>query len=300
MKIRILARKRNNYSNRRLREESKELGYQLSVVDPLTYEIAIGTEQGVLFQNGRRVNGVDVVLPRSGASITNYSLAVIIQFERMSVPILNSSESIIRTRNKLRCLQWMTQYGIDIPRTVFIRKPGELASAVEMVGGFPVVMKLVSGTQGIGVMLAEKLQAIESTIDTLWNLGQDILIQECIQESVGRDVRVIVVGGKIVAAMRRQARIGEFRSNLHRGGIASPIALPESYKKLAIKAAKVSGLEVAGVDLLEANSGPKLIEVNSSPGLEGVERATGINVARAILEHAAKVASGKKVKLKRA
>lgn len=293
MKIRILARTRNNYSSRRFKEEAKKLGYKVSVADPLEYEIVLGRKTPLLFYRGKIAERVDVVLPRTGASITNYGLAVIAQFEIMGVPVVNGSTAILQTRNKLRCIQLMTRYDIDIPRTVIIRRPDELAGAVEMVGGFPVVLKLLSGTQGVGVMLAENMRTIESTLDTLWSLGQDILIQECVKESVGRDVRVIVVGDGIVAAMRRQARIGEFRSNIHRGGIGTPVKLPAEYGRVAKQAAQIVGLDVAGVDLLESHRGPKVIEVNSAPGLEGIETATGANVARKILEHTAEIAKRK-------
>ncbi|MFH1263687.1 MAG: RimK family alpha-L-glutamate ligase [Pseudomonadota bacterium] len=296
MKVRILSRTRKNYSNRRFREEGKKLGLVVHSADPNEYEIVLGRKTPLLFYRGKIMNEVDVVLPRSGASITNYGLAVIAQFEMRGTPVVNGSTAITHTRNKLRCLQLMTRYDIDIPRTVIIRRPDELEGAVRMVGGFPVILKLISGTQGIGVMLAEKMQTIESTIDTLWSLGQDILIQECVKESVGRDIRVIVVGGRVVAAMRRQARIGEFRSNIHRGGIGTTAKLTDPYERAAKQAARIVGLDVAGVDLLESYSGPKVIEVNSSPGLEGVEAATGVNVARAILEHVAEIAERKSSK----
>jgi ribosomal protein S6--L-glutamate ligase len=294
MKIRILARSKKNVSNQRFKEEAQKLGHKVTVADPMEYEIVLGRRTPLLFYRGRIANEVDVVLPRTGASITNYGVAVIAQFEMKGVPVVNGSTAIMQTRNKLRCLQLMTRYDIDIPRTVIIRRPDELAGAVEIVGGFPVILKLLSGTQGIGVMLAENMGTIESTIDTLWSLGQDILIQECVKESVGRDVRVIVVGGEVVAAMRRQARIGEFRSNIHRGGIGTAVKLPDEYERIAKAAAKIVGLHVAGVDLLESHRGPKVIEVNSSPGLEGIEAATGINVARSIVEHTVEVAAARK------
>ncbi|HLG19292.1 MAG TPA: RimK family alpha-L-glutamate ligase [Bdellovibrionota bacterium] len=293
MRIKILARSRANYSNRRFREEAKRLRYKLTVSDPLDFDIVLGRATPMLYRNGRKADQCDVVTTRIGASITNYALAVVSQFEMMGVPVVNNSISIIRTRNKLRCIQLMSRHDIDIPRTVVVRKPIDIPSAVEMVGGFPVILKLLSGTQGVGVMLAETMQTIESTLDTLWSLGQDILIQECVKESVGRDIRVIVVGGQVVAAMRRQARLGEFRSNIHRGGIGTPVELPKEYERMAKQATKIVGLQIAGVDLLESHEGPKVIEVNSSPGLEGVEAATGVNVARKILQCLAAAANQK-------
>lgn len=294
MKIHLISRHRLNYSNRRFREEAKSLGLKLLVRDPLEYQIVLGRQAPFLYRNGRNIHDVDVVLPRMGSSIHNHGLAVITQFEMLGVPVVNPAMSIIRTRNKLRCIQLMTRSDVDIPRTIVIKKPSELFTAIQMVGGFPVVLKLLSGTQGVGVMLAENMVSIESTLDTLWSLGQDILIQECIKESVGRDIRAIVIGGKVVAAMRRQARIGEFRTNIHRGGIGTTVDLSKEYETASITAAKTVGLGVAGVDLLESHQGPKVIEVNSSPGLEGVETTTGINVAREILEYAISLCSKKK------
>ncbi len=295
MRIKILTRKRSNYSNRRFREEAKKLGLKVSVTDPVEYQIALGRKTPLLYRNGKPFKGADVILPRLGAAITNYALAVVSQFESMGIPVVNTAMSMLRTRDKLRCIQLMSRYDIDIPKTVAIRRPEDIPLSVDLVGGFPVILKLLSGTQGVGVMIAENMRTIESTLDTLWSLGQDILVQECVQESIGRDIRVIVVGGRIVAAMRRQARIGEFRSNIHRGGVGTPVKLPDDYKRTAIHAAKIVRLDVAGVDIVESNRGPKVIEVNSSPGLEGIETATKLNVARAILEHAVEVGSQKEV-----
>ena len=290
MHIHIFARKRFNYSNRRFREEAKKLGVDLKVIDPSEYEIVLGRQSPMLFRHGKSVNHVNAVIPRMGASITNYALSVLSQFEMMGIPLVNRASNILRTRDKLRCLQLMSRHDIDIPRTVVAKYPGDLEKSVEMVGGFPVVLKLLSGSQGVGVMIAENVRTIQSTVDTLWSLGQDILIQECVQESVGRDVRVIVVGGRIIAAMRRQARIGEFRSNVHRGGVATPLDLSDEQVHVARQAAKIVGLDVAGVDLLEAYQGSKVIEVNSSTGLEAIEKVTGVNVAGKILEHASVMA----------
>jgi ribosomal protein S6--L-glutamate ligase len=291
VRIRILARHRFNYSNRRFREEAKKLGHKLAVIDPAEFAIVLGRRTPLLYRNGKPFKSADVVVGRLGASITNYALAVLSQFEKMNVPVVNGPGAVERTRDKLRCIQLMSRYDIDIPRTAVVRKPSDVAMAVEMAGGFPVILKLLSGTQGVGVMIADNMRTIEATVDALWSLGQDILIQECIQESVGRDVRVIVVGGRIVAAMRRMARIGEFRSNIHRGGVGVPVKLDSAYQRTAIQAAKIVGLDVAGVDLLEAHQGPKVIEVNSSPGLEGIEAATKINVAREILDFTAEAAA---------
>lgn len=286
MKIRILARSRLNYSNRRFREEAKAMGLQLQVIDPLELELVLRRAEPMVLRNGRNFERIDALLPRMGASITNYALAALTQFEMMGVPIVNSPLSIQQTRDKLRCVQLMTRHDIDIPRTVIIRHPSGLNDAIEAVGGFPIILKLISGTQGVGVMLVESMGTLTSTLDTLWSLGQDILIQECVKESIGKDIRVIVVGGEVVAAMRRQARIGEFRANIHRGGVASKVDLDADYVRTSIEAARIVGLDVAGVDLLESKDGPKVIEVNSSPGMEGIEGATGQNIVRRILEFA--------------
>lgn len=294
MKIRILARIKNNYSNKRLVFEAQERGHTISVVDPLNYKIMLNKKNPLLFRNQSKLRKVDIVLPRLGASVSNYALAVINQFEMMGMPVVNRSMALIRSRDKLRCLQFMTKKNIDIPRTVFIRKPSEIQTAVEYIGGFPVVLKLLSGTQGVGVMLAENHQTIESTLDTLWSLGQDILLQECIKESFGRDVRAFVIGDRVVAAMRRQAKIGEFRSNLHRGGTGKGAVLDKAMSRVAAQAAKVVGLDVAGVDMLESKGGPKVMEVNSSPGLEGIEQATGVNVAGLLMDFLEDFAKSKK------
>ena len=293
MRIQILARNRFNYSNKRFREEAKELGIKLKIIDPAEYDLVLGRRSPMLFRNGKSAGNVDVVIPRMGASVTNYGLAVIAQFEMMGIPVLNDSNAIQATRNKLRCFQLMSRHDIDIPKTVIIRHPSELQEAVNAVEGFPIVLKLLSGTQGVGVMLVENMQTMKATLDTLWSLGQDILIQECIKESLGRDVRVIVVGDKVVAAMRRQARIGDFRANVHRGGVATKVEISEELKRISVESAKIVGLHVAGVDVLESHSGPKVIEVNSSPGMEGIEMSTGMNVAKEVLEYACRHAEEK-------
>lgn len=294
MKLTILARSRFNYSNKRFREEAKKLKCNLQIIDPLDFEIILGKKSPKLHRNGKIFGKTDIVIPRLGASISNYALAVLTQFEMMGVPILNSPISIQQTRDKLRCAQLMSRHDIDMPRTVIIRQPSGLKDATDMVGGFPIILKLISGTQGVGVMLVESMSTLESTLDTLWSLGQDILIQECVKESVGKDMRVIVVGGKVVAAMRRQARIGEFRANIHRGGSAMPVDVDAEYARTSIDAARIVGLDVAGVDLLESKDGPKVIEINSSPGMEGIEAATKMNIVKTILKYAVKCAEEKK------
>jgi ribosomal protein S6--L-glutamate ligase len=233
-----------------------------------------------------RLPSVDVVLPRIGASITEHGLAVVNQFDMMGVPILNNSQPIARSRDKLRALQLLARAGVDIPRTVMARHPSQIHRALEIVGGPPAILKLVRGTQGIGVVLAETEQIAEQVVETLWSLGMTVLVQEFIEESEGRDIRVIVVGHRVVAAMRRQARLGEFRSNVHRGAVGTGIDLPAEHQRAALRATRAMGLRIAGVDLLESRGGPKVLEVNSSPGFEGIEAATGADVAGAVVDYA--------------
>jgi ribosomal protein S6--L-glutamate ligase len=228
------------------------------------------------------------VIPRIGASITNYGLAVVRQFDMMGVPVLNTAVAIARSRDKLRAMQLLTKKNVDVPITVCARTPGSVDLALSAVGGTPAIVKLQQGTQGIGTMIAETPQAVTSLLETLWAMGQDIILQEYIAESKGRDLRAIVVGGRVIATMRRQAKRGEFRSNLHRGGLAVRVELPREYVKAAVDSARAMGLEVAGVDMLEGKTGPKVLEINSSPGLEGIERTSGIDVAGAIIGHAEK------------
>jgi ribosomal protein S6--L-glutamate ligase len=226
------------------------------------------------------------VLPRIGASITNYGLAVVRQLDLMGVPVLNTALAIARSRDKLRAMQLLTRKKIDVPVTVCARTPDSIEQAMAMVGGAPCIVKLQQGAQGIGTMIAETPQAVTSLLETLWAMGQDIILQQYIAEAKGRDLRAIVAGGRVIASMRRQAKAGEFRSNLHRGGLGVNARLEQRYRRAAVAATRVMGLEIAGVDMLETSEGPKILEINSSPGLEGIERASGIDVAGAIILHA--------------
>jgi ribosomal protein S6--L-glutamate ligase len=241
----------------------------------------------------RPAPNVDLVLPRIGASITNYGLAVVRQFDLMGMPVLNTALAIARSRDKLRAMQLLTRRNIDVPVTVCARTPDSIEQAMALVGGAPCIVKLQQGAQGIGTMIAETPQAVTSLLETLWAMGQDIILQQYIAEAKGRDLRAIVAGRRVVAAMRRQAKAGEFRSNLHRGGQGLRAPLDDTYRRVAVAATRVMGLEIAGVDMLETREGPKILEINSSPGLEGVERASGIDVAGAIVAHAERfLASG--------
>ena len=288
MRVLILSRRRTLYSTRRLVETARHMGHRAVVVDPLNCFIVCGrTDPSIYHKNSnRRLSDVDVVLPRIGASITEYGLAVVRQFSIMGIPIVNNSVPIARSRDKLRSLQLLSQHDIDIPRTVMARSPSQIGRALEAVGGPPVILKLIQGSQGVGVMLAETLPQLEAILDTLWGLGQNILIQEFIAESRGRDIRALVVGGSVVGAMRRIARLGEFRSNIHRGGAGRIVDLSVEYAQVAVRACNVMGLQVAGVDMLASRAGPKVIEINSSPGFEGLEQATRKDIAREILEYA--------------
>ncbi len=288
----ILSRNERLYSTRRLVEAASALGHAPRVLDTLRCNMVVGRDRPRILYRGEEVLATDVhvVLPRIGASITGYGLAVVNQFDLMGVPVLNNAIPIARSRDKLRALQLLSRFGIDIPRTVMCRYREEVLQAVEMVGGLPCIIKLIQGTQGVGVMIANTIPEVEGMLDTLWRLGQEILLQELVAESKGKDVRALVVGDRVVAAMRRTARAGEFRSNIHRGGVAEAVALDREYAETAVKAARVMGLEVAGVDMLEARTGPKIMEVNSSPGFEGLEAATGQDVATAYVAHAVEYA----------
>jgi ribosomal protein S6--L-glutamate ligase len=261
-------------------------GHEVDIADVTQYHICVSRGRPDIYYRSDHVPKYDVIIPRIGASITGYGLAVVRQFELMGVPSLNGAIAISRSRDKLRAMQLLTKKDIDVPVTVCARSPKELDLMLELVGGTPVIVKLQQGTQGIGVMMAETRQAVSSLVETLWGMGQEIIVQQYIAESKGRDVRALVVGGRVVASMRRSARSGEFRSNLHRGGAGEKIELDAEYKKAAVAATKVMGLEIAGVDMLESASGPKILEINSSPGLEGIERATHVDVADKIIARA--------------
>jgi ribosomal protein S6--L-glutamate ligase len=286
VRIALLSRNPKLHSTSRIVEAARARGHEIDVIDPIACVLTISRFTHRMFARGREIHGHDVVIPRIGASITDYGLAVLTHFERAGVPSVNSTLAISRSRDKLRALQYLSAHDVGIPRTAMARTPDAIRSAVDAVGGTPVIMKLLQGTQGVGVMKADTPEGVESIIDTLWGLGQNIILQEFIAESKGRDLRAIIVGGEPVAAMRRTAKKGEFRSNLHRGGAGTRAELTPDQARAAIDAARIMGLGVAGVDMLESKDGPRVIEVNSSPGLRGVERPTGIDVAQRIVMHA--------------
>ncbi|MBP0019158.1 MAG: 30S ribosomal protein S6--L-glutamate ligase [Cyanobacteria bacterium SBLK] len=295
MKIAILSQDAKLYSTKRLQEAGEEQGHKVRVVNYLRCYMNITSHKPTVVYNGRPLEAFDAVIPRIGASRTFYGTAVVRQFEVMGVFSANESQAISRSRDKLCCLQILARDGIGLPVTGFAHATQDIDGLIETVGGAPLVIKLLEGTQGIGVVLAETRQAAKSAIEAFRCLDANILVQEFIKEAKGADLRCLVVGGKVIAAIKRQGAEGEFRSNLHRGGTAKTIKLTPEERSTAVRSAKAMGLRVAGVDLLRSDRGPVAIEVNSSPGLEGIEQATGIDVAGKIIEFVAKnaVSSGK-------
>jgi ribosomal protein S6--L-glutamate ligase len=288
MKIAILSRKPSLYSTRRLIEAARDRGHEGRVIDPLHCYMSVSTTRPAIYYKGEELTGFDAVIPRIGASITFYGTAVLRQFEMLGVYPVNESVAITRARDKLRSLQLLARKGIGLPVTGLAHSPDDIQHVISMVGGAPLVLKLIEGAQGIGVVLAETPKAAESVIDAFLGLKANILIQEYIREAKGSDIRCFVIGDKVVAAMKRQAREGDFRSNLHRGGSASIVKLTPEERSLAVRAARVIGLNVAGVDILRSNHGPVVLEVNSSPGLEGIEQVTNRDIAGMIVEFAQK------------
>ena len=290
MKIAVLSRNPRLYSTRRLVEAGQLRGHEMVVIDTLRAYMNIASHKPQIHYRGQAMDGFDAVIPRIGASVTFYGCAVLRQFEMMGVYPLNESVAISRSRDKLRALQLLSRKGIGLPVTGFAHSPDDIPDLIQMVGGAPLVIKVLEGTQGMGVVLAETHKAAESVIEAFLGLKQDIMVQEYIQEAGGADIRCFVVGDKVIAAMKRQAKAGEFRSNLHRGGSASLIKITPEERMTAVRAARVMGLNVAGVDILRSNHGPLVMEVNSSPGLEGIETTTGKDVAGIIVEHLEKYA----------
>lgn len=293
MKIVILSRNVKLYSTKRLVEAAKERGHEAVVLDHSQCDLVIEKNKPAIHYKGEKLTHVDAVIPRIGASITFYGTAVVRQFEMMKVFTANESQAIVRSRDKLRSLQILAREGLGMPKTVFTNHSKEVMRVIQKVGGAPLVIKLLEGTQGLGVVLAETDKAAESVIEAFYGLKTRVIVQEFIKEAKGADIRAFVVDGEVVGAMRRQAKEGEFRSNLHRGGTASLIKLSRVEKAAALKAAKALGLAIAGVDMLQSSRGPLILEVNSSPGLEGIEKATKINIAGKIIEFVERNAKGK-------
>lgn len=285
MKIAILSRNPKLYSTRRLLDAAEQRGHEVIVLDHLKCVLVIEKGHPQIFYGGKEVVGIDAIIPRVGTSVTFYGAAVIRQFEQMKVFSSVESQALVRSRDKLRSLQLLSKAGIGMPKTAFASIPKNIENVLEQVGGAPVVIKLLEGTQGIGVILAETHKSAKSVIESFLALKANILVQEFIKEAGGADVRAFIVDGKIVGAMKRQGLPGEFRSNLHRGGSASVLELTKEERETAIKAAKKLGLAIAGVDMLQSSRGPLVMEVNSSPGLEGIEGATGVDIAGKIIEY---------------
>ncbi len=287
MRIAVLSRNKNLYSTKRLLEAGEARGHEMLLLDHMKCVLVIEQGRPHIYYNGKEVLDVNAVIPRIGASATFYGTAVVRQFEMMKIFTAVESQALVRSRDKLRSLQILARAGIGIPKTAFASSPHDrdINSVIDNIGGAPCVVKLLEGTQGIGVLLAENHKAAKSVIEAFLKLEANILVQEFIKESKGADVRAFVVDGQVVGAMKRQAKDGEFRSNLHRGGTASLIKLTTEERSTAIKAAKKLGLGIAGVDLLQSDRGPLVMEVNSSPGLEGIEGATGVDIAGKIIEY---------------
>jgi ribosomal protein S6--L-glutamate ligase len=283
MNIVILSRNANLYSTRRLIEEAEIRNHDVEIIDPLKCDLIIEREKPTIYYRDRLLDYVDAVIPRIGASVTFFGCAVVRQFEMMNVFTTVTSDAILRSRDKLRSFQRLSKAGIGMPKTVFTNYSRDVEEVIARVGGTPVIIKLLEGTQGLGVVLAETKNAAESVLEAFNGLQARALVQEYIAEAQGSDLRALIVDGQVIGAMKRTGREGEFRSNLHRGGNAEYVKLSEPELKLAIKAARALKLPVCGVDMLQSNRGPLIMEVNSTPGLEGIEKATEKNIAKAII-----------------
>ena len=284
MKLAILSRRPQLYSTRRLEEEAKKRGHQVKIINTLRCYMNITTKKPSIHYKGKILDKFDAVIPRIGSSITFYGAALVRQFEMMGVFVANDSIAITRAQDKLRSLQLLSRKAVGLPITGFAYSPDDIQDLINMVGGPPLVIKILEGTQGIGVVLAETQQAATSVIEAFLDLQAHIMVQEYIKEAKAADIRCFVLNGKVIAAMERQAKIGEFRSNIHRGGTSRLAKLSKEESSAAVRAAKIIGLNIAGVDLLRSNRGPLVMEVNSSPGLEGIEKATQKNIAEIIIK----------------
>ena len=285
VKLGILSRAVRSYSTQRLRAAALDRGVDVTIYDTLRFAIDLSRDDPNVTYRGRDIDDIDAILPRIGASITFYGLAVVRQFQAMDVYTPNTADAIANSRDKLRAMQILSRHEIDIPATTFVRERSDIRPALDRVGGAPVVIKTLEGTQGIGVILAPDLRVAEAVIETLQSTNQNVLIQHFVEESKGRDLRALVVGDQIVASMRRVALGDEFRSNVHRGGRTEAVTLDAATRDVALRAAQTLGLTVAGVDMLEDEDGPLVMEVNSTPELQGIEQTTGLDVAGAIIDH---------------
>ncbi len=297
MKIAILSRSPQIYSTRRLVEAAEKRGHDVIIIDHTKCHLIMEKGRPSIRISGEEIHGIDMIIPRIGASVTSYGSAVIRHFDLMNVPSLMTSTALIRSRDKLRSLQMISKSGVGIPKSVFARHPkaNDVKYLIEEVGGTPVILKLLEGTHGTGVIKADSVSSAKSAVEAFSGIKKDLIMQEFIEEAGGKDIRAFVVSGEVVGAMERSGQDGEFRSNLHKGGIAKMIEIDKKIKSAALEATKLMGLTVAGVDLMISNRGPLVIEVNSSPGLQGIEGATGLDIADKIIE-AAETKFGKSVK----
>ncbi len=285
MNIKILSANANLYSTQRLVEAAKARNHEVEIINHAKCDIVIEKKNPVIIYKGHRLDHTDAIIPRIGASVTFYGTAVVRQFEMLRVFTTTESQALVRSRDKLRSLQILSRAGLGLPKTVFTNYSKNVKEIVDQAGGAPVIIKLLEGTQGIGVILVESRKAAESVIEAFNNLQARVIVQEFIKEAGGADIRAFIVDGQVVGAMKRQGKEGEFRSNLHRGGTASVIKLTDEEETAALKAAKAMGLGIAGVDMLQSARGPLILEVNSSPGLEGIEQATGKDIANSIIKY---------------
>ncbi|MEQ8844461.1 MAG: RimK family alpha-L-glutamate ligase [Phycisphaerales bacterium] len=284
MKLAVLSTAPKCYSTRRFKQAAEQRGHTVKVLNTLRFAIDLEEGEPDLFYRGKQLGDYDAILPRIGASITYFGTAVVRQFEQLDVYTPNTANGILNSRDKLRSMQILSRHDIGIPHSCYVRDRNDVLPAIDRIGGAPVIIKLIEGTQGVGVILAESNKVAEAIIETLQGAKQNVIVQKFVAESKGKDVRALVVGDRVVAAMRRVAQGQEFRSNVHRGGKTETVTLDPTYEEAAVRAAQIMGLRVAGVDLLESNEGPQVMEVNSSPGMEGIETATGLDVAGSIID----------------
>ncbi len=285
MKIAILSRNKHLYSTKRLIEAGEQRGHEVMILDHMKCVLVIEAGRPHIYHGGKEITGINAIIPRIGSSVTFYGAAVVRQFEMMKIFSAVESQALVRSRDKLRSLQILARAGLGMPKSAFANQPKDIDNLLHAIGGAPCVIKLLEGTQGIGVILAENDKAAKSVIEAFYKLEANMLVQEYIKEAKGADIRAFIVDGQIVGAMKRQAKEGEFRSNLHRGGSATVIKLTPEERATALKAVKKLGLGIAGVDMLQSERGPLIMEVNSSPGLEGIEGATGVDIAGKIIEY---------------
>ncbi|MCC5913431.1 MAG: 30S ribosomal protein S6--L-glutamate ligase [Balneolaceae bacterium] len=299
LRIAILTRNRSLYSTRRLIEAIELKGHEAVVLDHLKCDIVIEQDKPSIFYKGVNIKGVDAVIPRIGASVTFYGAAVVRQFEMMGVPTAVESQALVRSRDKLRSLQILARANVGLPKTVFTNYSKEVKKIIDNVGGTPLIVKLLEGTQGYGVVLAPTRKAAESIIEAFHSMKARVIVQEFIEEAKGADIRAFVIGNKVVGSMKRQGKEGEFRSNLHQGGSGQLIKLKKEEREAALRASRAMGLSIAGVDMLQSERGPLILEVNSSPGLEGIEKVTNNDIASKIIDYVVNLSNHEKNKIKK-